>query len=280
MSEKAPTTAQLRERAKAKLAEAWEYTGQGPAPDSNGYLPTWKDHLLPGVVPSMFEHDLTGGRGNELVDKFRACHSSAALAVNTFARWKANLGELEIAGQGGFTGMTFEAQCRMFVGQKAPPNLDVVLEATHDVVAIESKLTEPLGHGAAEFGKTYDTLPVPAGCARWHGLIEILRQDPKRFKLVDAAQLVKHSFGLCHSFPGRWVTLLYLYWEPANADAYDVYRRHRDEVEELTALVVGDAVRFRAQSYVDLWRSWSGRIQPPWLPSHLGHLLDRYHVAI
>jgi hypothetical protein len=41
---------------------------------------------------------------------------------------------------------------------------------------------------------------------------------PDCYAWPDAAQLIKHAFGLAGRFGGRPVTLLYLYWEPANPD--------------------------------------------------------------
>ncbi len=37
------------------------------------------------------------------------------------------------------------------------------------------------------------------------------------YRHLDAAQLIKHYLGLPNTFPGRDVTLLYLFWEPADA---------------------------------------------------------------
>lgn len=53
-----------------------------------------------------------------------------------------------------------------------------------------------------------------------------LLQEPKRYLYLDAAQLVKHALGFARCYADRTVTLLYLYWEPRNAE------RRRQRVAE------------------------------------------------
>jgi hypothetical protein len=50
---------------------------------------------------------------------------------------------------------------------------------------------------------------------------------PDCYAWPDAAQLIKHAFGLAGTFGGPPATLLYLYWEPANPDVNrpQVHRR-------------------------------------------------------
>ena len=56
----------------------------GLAPDHKGYVTDIERNLLPGVTREMIEEEYKGGSGHELNGKFRAVHSSAALAANTF----------------------------------------------------------------------------------------------------------------------------------------------------------------------------------------------------
>ena len=58
-----------------------------------------------------------------------------------------------------------------------------------------------------------------------------LRDRPDQYTWLDAAQVIKHAFGLARSFPDRPVTLLYLFWEPANPTAGPEFVAHRDEIE-------------------------------------------------
>jgi hypothetical protein len=63
-----------------------------------GYVSEASQNLIEGVRLDDFEADLRQGDGNELERKFRAAHSSSALAVNTFAPFKAKPAELPLPG--------------------------------------------------------------------------------------------------------------------------------------------------------------------------------------
>src|SRR5580700_3647710 len=60
--------------------------------DKNNHVDEASQNLIEGVHLEDFEADLLQGDGNEMAGKFRAAHSSSALAVNTFAPFKAHLG--------------------------------------------------------------------------------------------------------------------------------------------------------------------------------------------
>ena len=87
------------------------------------YVADFRDNLVPGVQPGMFEADLRRGKGGELEGrpgrppKFHAAHSSAALAVNAFAPWTKEPRSLVLAGVPGFEEIRFEAPC-----DKSPTN--------------------------------------------------------------------------------------------------------------------------------------------------------------
>jgi hypothetical protein len=70
---------------RSALIDAFKRSASGVLPDKNGYVQTVEQNLVGGVRLLDFESDLRQGDGNELETKFRAVHSSAALAVNTFA---------------------------------------------------------------------------------------------------------------------------------------------------------------------------------------------------
>lgn len=77
-----------------------------------------------------------------------------------------------------------------------------------------------------------------------------LRDRPDKYTWLDAAQLIKHAFGLARSFPDRPVTLLYLFWKPANPTADPEFVAHRDEIEEFRARVAGSSPAFEAMSTI------------------------------
>ena len=51
-----------------------------------------------------------------------------------------------------------------------------------------------------------------------------LRDNGTLYRHLDAAQLIKHYLGLRNTFPGRDVTLLNLFWKPANAADFPEFR--------------------------------------------------------
>ena len=82
-----------------------------------------------------------------------------------------------------------------------------------------------------------------------------LMDRPDSYVWLDAAQLIKHSFGLARTFSDRLVTLLYLFWEPSNPDASPAFAEHRREIATFAERVAGSTPAFKAVSYPELWRS-------------------------
>jgi hypothetical protein len=96
---------------------------------------------------------------------------------------------------------------------------------------------------------------------------------------LDAAQLVKHAFGLAYTFRDRPITLLYVFWEPSNPEAYQLFAEHRAEVARFAASIGGGGPEFIAMSYPELWTFWEASAEPEWLPVHVGRLRSRYGVS-
>jgi hypothetical protein len=250
----------------------------GPTPNSQGYVRWPDENLVRGVKLDQFEADLRGGAGDELRIKFCAVHSSAALAVNSFARFKADASTLHILGRSGFSAPTFERQCPTELRRGTPPNLDVWLEAKGDVVAIESKLLEYLTPKKAKYSKAYQRKSFQHAEDCWWDVLENSKTAGKRN--LDVAQLVKHYLGLIRHFEeseATSVTLLYLYWEPTNAGDLDVCRQHRRELAELAIQVESSNVGFKSMNYSQLWDEWD---QITELREHVANLRERYEVDI
>jgi len=272
----------MKFRAIRALSEAFSRQHPDIALDLNGYAADFHGTLLPGVSPEDFEGDLSSGDGNELETKFRAAHSSSGLAVNCFAPFRQRIADLTMPGHSGFDTLQFERKCPTGLRGGRAPNLDVVLSGPNSVLAIESKLTEYLSAHRANFSPAYEAQIRDA--RRDQGYFrEMLRlQDrPDHYTWLDAAQLIKHAFGLARSFPDRPVTLLYLFWEPANPNAGPEFAAHRDEIDEFRARVAGSSPAFEAMSYPELWQSWRDSAPTPgWLDEHLENLQGRYLVSI
>ncbi|PKP68316.1 MAG: hypothetical protein CVT82_15690 [Alphaproteobacteria bacterium HGW-Alphaproteobacteria-4] len=249
--------------------------------DDKGYAPDFRDTLLPLVATDDFEADLQAGDGNELQTKFRAAHSSSGLAVNCFAPFRARIADLALPGNGRFDALQFERKCPTGLRGGRAPNLDVLLTGPTNVVGIESKLTEYLARHQAAFSPAY--AEQIRDDRREHGYFrEMLRlvDAPDSYHWLDAAQLIKHAFGLARCFRDRPVTLLYLFWEPANPDAAPEFAAHRQEISAFAERVAGSTPEFRAMSYPELWRTWHDAGPAAWLAQHIAALRERYEVTL
>ncbi|HYP09460.1 MAG TPA: hypothetical protein VER03_24765 [Bryobacteraceae bacterium] len=108
-------------------------------------------------------------------------------------------------------------------------------------------------------------------CA-WSDQLDRLRVDPTCYGLVDAAQLVKHAFGLRARYGAAAVRILYVYWEPLNAHRWDECGKHREDAEALARHVAGSSVSLVAMSYRELWSTWEAE--------HLEYLRRRYERPV
>lgn len=103
-----------------------------------------------------------------------------------------------------------------------------------------------------------------------------LRAIPDRYLSLDAAQLVKHAFGLLKRFGSKDIRLVYLYWEPANGGDWTECLRHREEALELAGIVADSSVRLIPMRYQELWEEWE--LAGP--PAHLPFLKTRYSRTV
>jgi hypothetical protein len=267
-------------RAKEALRVGLLQVSPSAAADMAGYVLDFRDNLLPGVDPVDFEVDLRQGRGNELEGKFRAAHSSSALAVNCFAPFRQRTGQLRLGAFAGFNSLRFEAKCPTGLGG-TPPHLDVLVDGAERVVGIESKCTEPLSTHTAAFSPAYrNRLDSTLREGVWFAEMLLLHETPAAYRWLDAAQLIKHAFGLARTYSGRHSVLLYLFWEPSNARSFPIFRQHREEIAEFSHRVQGSSPAFSAMSYDELWQEWADADPPAWLSEHLARLRTRYDVAI
>lgn len=270
----------LSERAAQALASGYQRCRPGEPLDGKGYARSAEANLLGSVRLDDIRQDFEQGAGNELKGKFLAAHSSSALAANCFGPFKTRPANLELAGASGFARLDFERKCPTGL-RGTSPNLDVVAEADGSVLGIESKCTEYLVPHEARFADAYfDRIRDERRASPWFAEMERLQEEPRFYGHLDAAQLVKHAFGLARTFPGRAIMLFYLYWEPANPSAEPAFARHRFEIEDFSGRVKGAFPRFASLSYPELWRSWRGLKQPGWLAAHVADLERRYLVEM
>lgn len=142
-------------RAISALGRALVAAKPGLTLTQSGSVNHWSDNLLTGTDPTWFEAELRDGDGRELDSKFKAAHSSSALAVNTFARFKTACNQLSLASWSGCETFRFEAKCSAGI-RGPPPNLDFLAQSATTVLGIESKCTEHLLKHVANFSSAYN----------------------------------------------------------------------------------------------------------------------------
>jgi hypothetical protein len=247
-----------------------------PDPDRPYYFARWQDNLISGVDPEWVAAQLRGGSGQELAGKFRAIHSSSALAANTFGFFKGREDLLTVVGHRDFTSVQLERKCPTGL-RGTPPNLDVFLEACPSILAIESKFLEYLSPKRPHFSEAYDRERFPAAEDPWWEYVEQAKAGDLPARELDVAQLVKHYLGLInlHDASERPVTLLYLFWEPQNWRGVQPFEKHRQQVADFAERVGHTSVTFRYLSYPDLWSQWD---TVPALTEHVAALRARYGI--
>jgi len=282
------STRALAKECRAAMACAFLRSNPNCSLDARGYMSDARQNLVEGVRFEEVEGDILQGDGSELrgdgrgrPPKFLAAHSSTALAVNVFGPYKKAPSTVRMPWGGPFTSLDFERKCPHGVGKGKPPNLDVLLEGSGGVVAIESKCLEPIGDHKAEFKPVYDAdLKGARRETPWFRELKRLTANASAYNRLNAAQLVKHALGLAFSFPDRSTTLAYLFWEPSNAEEHPLFSEHRSELDRFAAAVAGGGPAFVWMSYPELWNRWDGLQGAPELRAHVSHLRKRYDFAV
>jgi hypothetical protein len=249
--------------------------------DEQEYVCDVRDNLLlPDIDLDSIRPDFEAGAGHELKGKMRAPHSSSALAVNMFGRWRRDPTTLRICGETGFEELRFEKPCPTGLGGTAP-HLDVLAVSRDAVIAIESKCIEYLQAKHADFSPSYDTIDDARANSPFFKLIARLRDNADEFRSLDAAQLIKHYLGLTNCCPNKRITLLYAYWEPRNSAEFAEFNEHRKEVENFRELVSGESnFTFSAVCQRELWAEWENSKAPEWLGAQVQALRQRYDLLI
>lgn len=220
---------------------------------------------LPGVPEAHVRERLLRAGGNELRSgKSASPQSSAALAANTFG-WFATRPELLPAVPGveaAWPPLSVEIEyCARFPWRGGRhPWLDAGVLTASELIGVESKRYEPFrSKPAAGLSPAYDRPVWGERMAPYEAMRDALRREPRRFRRLDAVQLVKHAFGLVTEARrlGRAPVLLYLYAEPEEAEGA-LLRAHREEVETFAEAVAGAEVAFRAISYRAWLATWTG----------------------
>lgn len=232
-----------------------------------------RDLFIKGVA----ERDLPVSVGRA---RLHTAHSGMALAINSFFPWRQASDQLELANHEGFGAIQFDVRCPTGL-RGTPPHLDVLALRDDHAVAVTVRSVEYLTKRRSPIAESYDGLLLRTpGMQPWHDHLAAWRTGEAGYRHVDLPALIKYATALGQTFPDRTSTLLYLYWEPLDADAYDVFRRHRNELDALTGAVGGARVDFTAKTFDHLWQDWSKRTSPVWLANHVARLRRRYAVTL
>lgn len=240
-------------------------------------------HLIPGVPVERVASALSAAAGQELASgKFGSPESSSALAVNGFGLFLENpctfppfpcLPDLDWPA----LSVDIERQMRFPWAGGRHPWLDAAVETATHLIGVESKRFEPFRDSKlAKLSSKYSSHQWEEDMERWCAMRDHLLSDPAAFRHLDAAQLVKHAYGLVTEAKhrGKAPILLYLYAEPTEGRTIpaEAFAAHRSEVTEFAAGVAGSIVRFAACS----WREWL-TIFPPSLTGHADRIIARFH---
>jgi len=225
--------------------------------------------FLPGVPKELVELRLSSADGNELSSgKINSPESSAALAVNTFG-WFIERPEL-LPLIPGIPDEEWPARsvqveyCARFPWSGGKhPWLDACIETSNYLIGVESKRLEPFrDKKTVSFSAAYNRPVWGSGMEPYEWLRDVLAADPETFEHLDAAQLVKHAFGLVTDARRKRKTpaLIYIFAEPevlkARKISQSAKERHRLEIASFAEAVKGATVKFHAVSYREWFATW------------------------
>lgn len=227
--------------------------------------------FLPGVPEDLVRAALSKAGGNEIDSgKLDSPESSAALAANAFGWFierPADLPPFPAPADLDWpaTRVDVERQMRFPWGGGRHPWLDAAVETATHVIGVESKRFEPFRDlKTVSLSDAYDRDVWGERMAPFTAMRDSLRAGSTAFAHLDAAQLVKHAFGLVTEGRrlGKTPVLLYLYAEPERRGSErispEAMERHRAEIADFGAVVAGAEVRFAACSYREWLSGWVG----------------------
>lgn len=240
-------------------------------------------HLLPGVPVERVAAALGAAAGQELASgKFGSPESSSALAVNGFGPFLESPGTLPpfpCLRDLDWPALTvdIERQMRFPWAGGRHPWLDAAVETATHLIGVESKRFEPFRDSKlAKLSLKYSSHHWGEGMEPWCTMRDRLLAEPAAFRHLDAAQLVKHGYGLVTEAKrrGKLPVLLYLFAEPTEGRDIraQAFADHRSEIARFAGGVTGSTVRFTACS----WREWLTTFQPS-LSDHADRVIARFH---
>ena len=243
--------------------------------------------FLPGVPIDHVVQRLAAAEGDEIASgKLSSPESSAALAVNCFGWFIPRpehfptLPGLEHAGKADLVDVEFCARFPWSGGKH--PWLDAVVQTSSMLIGVESKRFELFrDRKAVSFSDAYNRDVWGSNMKRFEHMRDRLRSGNETFAHLDAAQLVKHAFGLVTTARRRELTpaLFYIFAEPETRGGRKIdpeaIAQHRKEAQSFAEEVEGDDVIFRYASYRD-WKDRWARGGPD-LVAHRDAVIARFN---
>ena len=264
--------------------------------EDKNYLETIEDNLFPidktkGLRPENIDaYNKGGGSETKTIThrpKMSALHSSSALVVNLFQYWQNQernktplliaLGLINNNDKVGDVKINFEEKLQIkYEDGKiiknvkfGTPNLDVMIEFGDQIIAIESKFTEPYSDGSNKNSEMQDSYIKKESL--WNEIPHIEKlanaihaqnyqienceikesiDNLRKTKRLDAAQLIKHILGLRTDnekiSKDKKITLLYLWYDvPGTEEA----KEHQEEIEAFASIAKADGINFRHITY-------------------------------
>jgi hypothetical protein len=242
--------------------------------------------FLPGVPVDRVLARLAKAGGNEIGSgKLANADSSAALAINTFGWFidqPAALPPLPGMKPGIATSCVEVEYCARFPWRGGRhPWLDAIIETERQLIGVESKRFEPYrDRKLTTFSSAYDRPVWGKDMGAYEAMRDRLKSKKLTFAFLDAAQLVKHAFGLVTDAGRKRKSpaLVYLFAEPASLNGHPIPKsslsQHRKEIAQFATAVKGAEVAFHSISYLEWLKTWPG--PPAAAGKHAKEVIERF----
>lgn len=245
--------------------------------------------FLPTIPEQYILDRLAKAGGNEIKSgKIASKHSSAALAIDVFGAFILEPSSLPvIPGLKDVDWPPIDVDieyCARFPWSRGRhPWLDAVVRTKSCLIGVESKRFEPYRDKKRNsFAKAYDDHNWGSKMEPYVSVKDALKSGELRYTYLDAAQLVKHAFGL-HTdsiLRNKGVPyLLYIYITTEHKTPVtitsEMARHHIEEVNDFARRVQGGDVRFMHLSYENWLANW-----PSKLSNHRAEVAVKYQLVL
>jgi hypothetical protein len=216
--------------------------------DRRGDVSPMDDNLLPELLYAC--GSVLGDWFDDLLEDYmRAVHSSAALAVNSFAPLLLEGGSFSLGSHSDLQVESFER------GSNDPdlsePHLDIRAKGPAGaVVIVPSCIDYVLRHVPPPWARQTAAALPPERMST----TEALPSAPQ-YHWLDTERLIQCARRRAND--GAPVTVIYLYWEPMDACLSPLFEEHRQEIAAFAKRMAVESSNFEALSFFELWNGWA-----------------------